>query len=402
MYYIVIGVFMKRLKNIKVGDSFKVGDSIKYSKQSTGSRGKDYYNSEEFANKIEESNKRDKYLSKANKMYNKWSAHYTLEDLDNLAKLEEVTNRFRFKILLISENSFELNTWRNIAIANGFKNIVLAKNYNEAITELYNGEFNFVMSSYRFSDKCAREVYNFIKQRYTSEICNFRLVSGYNDHERKNLKSAGVPLLNMPVCGLDKELAHNNLTMVFRGFYSMYLVEMVYGREEAERIGSKINKFLPMLNKLERAASKNSFKILIVDDDEDVRLSTKTAIADLGFNNINEADSSTSAKFAMCEKEYDLVLSDYRLNDPVSGDGDKIFDFIYEKYGVLQQKPSFALVTGYSQSEMVHLKNKGILMINKIRDNETKQSYKDCLSILIKGFYVKSLRDIINKFNSIT
>jgi two-component system chemotaxis response regulator CheY len=88
--------------------------------------------------------------------------------------------------------------------------------------------------------------------------------------------------------------------------------------------------------------------ILIVDDYKTMLRIIKNLLAQLGFNNVEEATSGAMALGKLKEKKFDLVISDWNM-DPMTG-----YDLLKSVRGDVELKAlPFILITAESKTENV-------------------------------------------------
>jgi CheY-like chemotaxis protein len=137
---------------------------------------------------------------------------------------------------------------------------------------------------------------------------------------------------------------------------------------------------------MEQKICKSGFKILLVDDDKDVILSNLSSLQDLGFCKVKTANSGEEAVDLMNQFNFNLILSDYKMEGGMTGFG--LFTAIRNIPSSI--KPNFVLVTGYTAFEQEELKKAGILVL-------PKPFNLDKLRIVVEGFYLKYLEKIEKK-----
>jgi CheY-like chemotaxis protein len=187
----------------------------------------------------------------------------------------------------------------------------------------------------------------------------------------------------------DKEKEHSNLegnsyrvgdTIIHNKFDRKPLPASAihYAANESETI------LKGRISDIESYLCRRKFKILIVDDEEDVVLTLKTYSEDIGFKNTDGAYSAEDAIEKLNKNRYDLVLCDYKLGEMT---GYAVFKHIKSKIKPTE-RPSFVLISGYSDDEIEMLKRAGVVFLPKPL-NMGK------LETVIKGFYIKKLRENI-------
>lgn len=91
-----------------------------------------------------------------------------------------------------------------------------------------------------------------------------------------------------------------------------------------------------------------NMNILIVDDYKTMLRIIKNLLAQLGFNNVDEATSGAAALERLREKHYDLVISDWNM-EPMSG-----FELLKEiRKDEKLKKMKFIMVTAESKTDNV-------------------------------------------------
>ncbi|MEI6558066.1 MAG: response regulator [Rhodospirillaceae bacterium] len=94
--------------------------------------------------------------------------------------------------------------------------------------------------------------------------------------------------------------------------------------------------------------SPASLRVLVVDDQETMRWIVQGHLKTLGINRVFQADSAKSAIAMMKDQKYDLVLSDFNMDN---GSG---LDLLRAVRGnPLTRKLPFIMVTGNADAETV-------------------------------------------------
>jgi DNA-binding response OmpR family regulator len=100
------------------------------------------------------------------------------------------------------------------------------------------------------------------------------------------------------------------------------------------------------------------FKVLVIDDDKEVAGTILSLFQSQGFPNTDVVYSGEDAIKAINKKNYDLVVSDFKLGDMT---GQRIFSEVQKQTTI----PAFILVSGYDDQHIQALRDCGILVLPK-------------------------------------
>lgn len=168
--------------------------------------------------------------------------------------------------------------------------------------------------------------------------------------------------------------------------------ETVLCKRKAEEVQSELNRIKDMyeihgkdeeaLVAKENLVIRSTFKILLVDDNEDI-LDLLKQIVSKKFPNVDCATSPYEA-INMCQyRSYDLILSDFEMPQM---NGYKFYKALKE----LEYKGEFMLCSGYNINQADNLAQAGVKCVPKgsAKMGETIVSY-------ITGLYVQKLDKLI-------
>ena len=148
---------------------------------------------------------------------------------------------------------------------------------------------------------------------------------------------------------------------------------------KANDLNNTLDNSLNLCEKVCRA----QFKILLVDDDEALLKTNSMVISQiLEFTNITTAKDGEEALDLARNCEYDLILSDYRMDKM---DGYKLHCALREE-GI---NSPFVMISGYGSFEIEALKREKVLVLPKAASNG---DFFDKLERIIKGFFASKLR----------
>lgn len=112
------------------------------------------------------------------------------------------------------------------------------------------------------------------------------------------------------------------------------------------------------VQEFESELCRRVFKILVVDDERDIAELIAVQLQKSGFPNIDIAYTGEDAVKRANDRNYDLVVSDYKLGD-ISGQ--KVFAELQS----LSKIPSFVMISGYNDEQLQVLRDCGILVLPK-------------------------------------
>lgn len=149
-------------------------------------------------------------------------AEHKVKD-DSITKLEKLTCKSGFKILLIEDDLTQLSMLRDILKDNEYINIVVSTSAEEAIEEIHkNHNISLILSDYRMEgDLNGYDVYKETKDYKFRPM--FIIMSGYVTSEMVNLKKQGLLFLPKPY-NID------NLVNIINRVYVKHLEHIIRGR----------------------------------------------------------------------------------------------------------------------------------------------------------------------------
>lgn len=360
----------------------------------SGMIGKDLYSDEKNFEKTE-SDLRKEARTKIEKIFSKHKKQQIIDDIKEIGKIENSLCRSQFVIGVVEGNKQIDTMIMKIGKAMGFSNFQFYKDWLALKAEIGMEErvLGCILSPYRVKKGLdGRLMFDEIKRRHEEYQHSFALVQGYDTHEYFNLYRAKYPVLNT-VFG--QESTRNYIECIdklIRGFYIINLVDLVMGPEFVSSLRSKQVKINKPLSWLESAVAKSQFKVLVVDDEPGLAKINSDLIRIEGFSNVDEVHSVEGAKQAINAKQYDLVVSDYRLD--YKNDADKIYDFLAERKNMKRHVPDFVVCSGYGLNEMRNLAAKGVPTLEKVSDGS---GFQEDLIDTVKGYYVMRVRELIGE-----
>jgi CheY-like chemotaxis protein len=338
------------------------------------------------------------------KKADKWNEAYMKEDMQmkNLARLEQMVNKSQFRIIVIGDDHRYTKAIRETCHKAGFRRVMILEKIEQALPILKDDYISLVFTSYemRSPKYDCRDVQLYIrdhvnpKQQYLT-FCT--IYNNFTDRQKFNLLSDGGNVLPN-VVGKNEEIGafKEAVDTFLRAMYCLYLVDVVYGRKKVDYVLDSgkydLNDLATLedLTYLEQAASKYKYKILLVDDDPDMLQIMKAYVQAHGFMTITEAEGYSDTVSYLQSKKFDLILSDYRLQDR---DANHIHDYITTEFKE-KERPEMIIVTGFCHEEIFHLRKKGIRIIDKCADGREK-SLRSEIEIIVKASYILHIRKLI-------
>lgn len=135
------------------------------------------------------------------------------------------------------------------------------------------------------------------------------------------------------------------------------------------------------IQQIESKILKNTFKILLVEDEPQINRINKAILANNGFKNVVMVNSAEAGlEIVRKDSQIKLILSDYRF-----GERNEMNGYIFwEEVSKLKNPPKFMIISGFSDFETRELERAGIALLAKPYTSKE-------LNQIVKSFYLKHL-----------
>lgn len=371
------------MSNKKQKTFYRVGENIsRYNNISK--KGKEIYDNDDVY-------KNEDKISKLKKASLLWSKSEIDEDIKKLSSLETLINKNLFSSMYVGEDRETISILTDVYKELNLKMFKLLDNYQQAKDTLKSSNINLTLSKYRFNNnpdgrslqKLVNKNIEKFKERDFPHNC---IISGYTPTEFMNLVRDGCEIFNGLIESDSRKKIHENLKTLINGYYILYLIETVTDKNTMLKFKNRDKKFKESISSLESAASKSRFNILLVHNEMDQLKKWDELTKKEGFCKVFLANNVKEANDLLETENINVVISDYRLDHQANAN--KLYDYIQLHKKHLNSEIDFCVSSDMCVSEKNNLTKKGIWV------HDSKE-----FSDLIKGFYVKNIRRVINKLS---
>lgn len=369
----------------------KSGDTL-FKGRKHGRSGKDMYNSDTMTYSMSPK-ELNELRFKLKNLRHGYDHQTILEDIKVLSKLESRLAKSQFKVAICGNHEFHCRYVKEALYDNGITNVVIYNDPRACVNAVKMGNFNLVLTQYDFhSEMDGKDIFTELHHNENAfgELVHVCIVNGFTSSQFMHLKRAGLDVLN---CFLGEEgvtIFKDCIRKLSTAYYMFHLVEMVLGKEDSLALRKRKTDCNLTLENLESMANKSKFRIMLAMPNTSTRLKFTNKLKQLGFTKIDIADSPEDAICAMDKEDYSLVLSSYRFSG-CDTSGDKI-------YKTLKKNTNMILIDGYEETEMLHLSNVGIMMLDKtLKMSDDTVDFWEEFGQTALGFYVKFVRDRLSE-----
>lgn len=319
-----------------------------------------------------------------------WDMNTRMEDIKIMSKLESALSKAMFPIVACLPDRYTKNILNEVLCELEFNKVFYFDYLDDLMADIENNERRLVITSndYRFGHLCGRDIAGTVEDanivsHYTTHHC---MIDGYNEVQRRNLSKSGYDVFKLLIGNAERNEIYNGLRSLILGYYVLYLIEAIFGKEELSRIRNKEIKLGISLSELEGLINRKNFKVLSVGDHSHNKnvmdLCNKMCIPCVHY----VGKAKDAIEVLLNDSTFDVILSDYRLSDKPAN---KLFDNMLKLTKGNEFSPEFLITSGYSKSEVFHLKRYGVRIFDEINPEN--------IEIFLKGCYVNKIRKFLAK-----